>query len=69
MHGSSDYQQKGQPMHRYALLLLIAVFIAGCGQKGPLVLPNRTKPEQPHAPSTSPAPAPDAPPVNSAATP
>jgi predicted small lipoprotein YifL len=69
MQQSFDHQQKGQRMHRYVLLSLIAFFIAGCGQKGPLVLPNRTKPEQPHAPSTSPAPTPDAPLASPAATP
>ncbi len=36
-----------------ALLSLMAALLSGCGQKGPLVLPNRTKPE--HVPVNTPA--------------
>ncbi len=36
-----------------ALLLVVAALLAGCGQKGPLILPGA--PEQPVAEETTPA--------------
>jgi len=49
-------------MHRYALLSITTLLLTGCGQKSPLVLPSRSKVEQPRIQAPSPAvPAPDAP--------
>jgi predicted small lipoprotein YifL len=51
--------------------LLLLLLAEGCGQKGPLYLPDRTRTAvQPTAPATDqPAPAPSAPPQSRAAPP
>jgi predicted small lipoprotein YifL len=41
----------------FALLVALAALV-GCGQKGPLYLPDAPKPQPAPAPATAPAPAP-----------
>lgn len=45
---------------RIALLSLLSCLLAACGNKGPLVLPDKPAAATPATPATQPAPAADA---------